>query len=144
MRTRSNKKPSRRHDRKVLVAEESTKSWADSNSESSSSSSSSSDSEQVEVHCFMADQTSDDENSPKLNDNGKSGIGCSKPESSTPNWIKNKLDKDKAKAGQRPFVPNQPWHNSKKVKLGWKKFQRRRDEHDQSMKSQLKRSPRRS
>ncbi|KZV41867.1 hypothetical protein F511_16811 [Dorcoceras hygrometricum] len=61
MRTSSNKKPSRRHDRKVLVAEESTKSWADSDSESSSSSSSSSDSEQEEVHCFMADQTSDDE-----------------------------------------------------------------------------------
>ncbi|KZV28716.1 hypothetical protein F511_30250 [Dorcoceras hygrometricum] len=61
MRTSSNKKPSRRHDRKVLVAEESTKSWADSDSESSSSSSSSSYSEQEEVHCLMADQTSDDE-----------------------------------------------------------------------------------
>ncbi|KZV58694.1 hypothetical protein F511_30253 [Dorcoceras hygrometricum] len=61
MRTSSNKKPSRRHDRKVLVAEESTKSWADSDSDSSSISSSSSDSEQEEVHCFMADQTSDDE-----------------------------------------------------------------------------------
>ncbi|KZV28149.1 hypothetical protein F511_27626 [Dorcoceras hygrometricum] len=61
MRTSSNKKPSRRHDRKVLVAEESTKSWADSDSESSSSSSSSCDSEQEEVHCLMANQTSDDE-----------------------------------------------------------------------------------
>ncbi|KZV45508.1 hypothetical protein F511_08011 [Dorcoceras hygrometricum] len=61
MRMRRDKKPSRKHDRKVLVAEESTKSWADSDSESSSSSSSSSDSEQEEVHCLMADQTSDDE-----------------------------------------------------------------------------------
>ncbi|KZV21356.1 hypothetical protein F511_18890 [Dorcoceras hygrometricum] len=61
MRTRSDKRPSRKHDRKVLVAEESTKSWADTDSESSSSSSSSSDSEQEEVHCLMADQTSDDE-----------------------------------------------------------------------------------
>ncbi|KZV25905.1 hypothetical protein F511_31522 [Dorcoceras hygrometricum] len=61
MRTRGDKRTSRKHDRKVLVAEESTKSWADTDSESSSSSSSSSDSEQEEVHCLMADQTSDDE-----------------------------------------------------------------------------------
>ncbi|KZV25321.1 hypothetical protein F511_24417 [Dorcoceras hygrometricum] len=61
MRTRSDKRPSRKHDRKVLVAEESTKSWADTDSESSSSSSSSSDGEHEEVHCLMADQTSDDE-----------------------------------------------------------------------------------
>ncbi|KZV53601.1 hypothetical protein F511_38223 [Dorcoceras hygrometricum] len=61
MRTRGDKRSSRKHDRKVLVAEESTKSWADTDSESSSSSSSSSDSEQEEVHCLMADQTSDDE-----------------------------------------------------------------------------------
>ncbi|KZV49921.1 hypothetical protein F511_31553 [Dorcoceras hygrometricum] len=59
--TSSNQKSSRRNDRKVLVAEESTKSWADSDSDSSSSSSSSSDSEQEEVHCFMADHASDDE-----------------------------------------------------------------------------------
>ncbi|KZV44840.1 hypothetical protein F511_09120 [Dorcoceras hygrometricum] len=43
------------------MAEESTKSWADNDSDSSSSSSSSSDSEQEEVHCLMADQTSDDD-----------------------------------------------------------------------------------
>ncbi|KZV48025.1 hypothetical protein F511_28083 [Dorcoceras hygrometricum] len=61
MRTRGDKRPNHKHDRKVLVAEESTKSWADTNSESSSSSSSSSDSEQEEVHYLMADQTSDDE-----------------------------------------------------------------------------------
>ncbi|KZV17004.1 hypothetical protein F511_26888 [Dorcoceras hygrometricum] len=61
MRTRGDKRPSRKHDRKVLVAEESTKSWADTDSESSSSSSSSSDSEQEEVHCLMADQASYDE-----------------------------------------------------------------------------------
>ncbi|KZV23011.1 hypothetical protein F511_33256 [Dorcoceras hygrometricum] len=61
MKTSSNKIFSRKHDRKVLVAEESTKSWADSDSDSSSSSSSSSDSEQEEVRCFMADQTADDE-----------------------------------------------------------------------------------
>ncbi|KZV27095.1 hypothetical protein F511_37244 [Dorcoceras hygrometricum] len=66
MKTSSNKRFSRKHDRNVLVAEESTKSWADSDSDSSSSSSSSSDSEQDEVHCFMADQTDDDERLDKL------------------------------------------------------------------------------
>ncbi|KZV45729.1 hypothetical protein F511_44554 [Dorcoceras hygrometricum] len=61
MRTRGDKRPSLKNDHKVLVAEESNKSWADTDSDSTSSSSSSSDSEQVEVHCLMADQTSDDE-----------------------------------------------------------------------------------
>ncbi|KZV33864.1 hypothetical protein F511_29851 [Dorcoceras hygrometricum] len=61
MKTSSNKRLSRKHDRKLLVAEESTKSWADTVSDSSSSSSSSSDSEQEEVHCFMAEQMDDDE-----------------------------------------------------------------------------------
>ncbi|KZV34514.1 hypothetical protein F511_21751 [Dorcoceras hygrometricum] len=61
MKTSSNKKFSRRNNRKVLMAEESTKSWADSDSETSSTSSSSSDSEQEEVHYFMADQTDDEE-----------------------------------------------------------------------------------
>ncbi|KZV22138.1 hypothetical protein F511_29019 [Dorcoceras hygrometricum] len=61
MRTNNNKRFSRKQDRKVLMAEESTKSWADSDSESSSSSSSSSESEQEEVHCMMADHAEDDE-----------------------------------------------------------------------------------
>ncbi|KZV58033.1 125 kDa kinesin-related protein-like [Dorcoceras hygrometricum] len=61
--------------------------------------------------CFES-VTYDDQNSPKLSDNGKAGIGFSKPESSKPNWLKNKLDKDKAKAGQKPFVPNQSWRSS--------------------------------
>ncbi|KZV45423.1 hypothetical protein F511_42340 [Dorcoceras hygrometricum] len=61
MRARTDKKPSIKYDQKVLVAEESTKIWADTDSDSTSSSSSSCDSEQEEVHCLMADQTSDDE-----------------------------------------------------------------------------------
>ncbi|KZV56747.1 hypothetical protein F511_40021 [Dorcoceras hygrometricum] len=61
MKTSNKKRFSRKHDRKVLVAEESTKSWADSDLDSSSRSSSSSESEQEEVHCFMADQTDEDE-----------------------------------------------------------------------------------
>ncbi|KZV16030.1 hypothetical protein F511_26159 [Dorcoceras hygrometricum] len=304
MRTRGDKTPSRKHDRKVLVDEESIKRWADTDSESSSSSSSSSDSEQEEVHCLMADQTSDDEvfdfsnveftredlvsalndmvkeykkfshsfeeaksenislksssiesssdeledidslkielskliaendllrnesselkaevekltkemsswnqsacalhklheiqksvhgrigsgfssgessegetstqsqseydkfnkmsfvkanviydcfesitfydqNSPKLSDNGKAGIGFQRPENSKPSWLKNKLEKDKAKAGSKSFVPNQPRRNSRKAKSGWTKTQPRRDLSGQKMKSKLNRS----
>ncbi|KZV30819.1 hypothetical protein F511_34161 [Dorcoceras hygrometricum] len=61
MRTRTDKRPNRKNDRKVLVAEESNKNWADTDSDSTSSSSSSSDSEQEDVHCLMANQTSEDE-----------------------------------------------------------------------------------
>ncbi|KZV17406.1 hypothetical protein F511_43522 [Dorcoceras hygrometricum] len=66
--------------------------------------------------CFES-ITFDDQNSPKLNENGKAGIGFSRPESSKPSWLKNRLDKDKEKAGQKPFVPNQPWRSSKKSSL---------------------------
>ncbi|KZV28506.1 hypothetical protein F511_15586 [Dorcoceras hygrometricum] len=61
MKSSNNKRFSRKHDRKVLVAEERTKIWADSDSDESSSSSSSSESEQEDVHCLMADQTDEDE-----------------------------------------------------------------------------------
>ncbi|KZV44196.1 hypothetical protein F511_43650 [Dorcoceras hygrometricum] len=53
--------------------------------------------------CFES-ITFDDQNSPKLNENGKAGIGFSKPENSKPSWLKNKLDKDKAKSGRKPFI----------------------------------------
>ncbi|KZV30884.1 chitinase domain-containing protein 1 [Dorcoceras hygrometricum] len=49
--------------------------------------------------CFES-ITFDDQNSPKLSDNGKAGIGFQRPENSKPSWLKNKLDKDKAKAGR--------------------------------------------
>ncbi|KZV57421.1 hypothetical protein F511_04858 [Dorcoceras hygrometricum] len=84
----------------------------------------------------------DNQNSPKLNENGKAGIGFSKPERFKPDWLKNRLDKDKAKASHKPFVPNQSWHNSKKVKSSWKKFQQRRDQHDHYTKPKLKRPAR--
>ncbi|KZV24637.1 hypothetical protein F511_37283 [Dorcoceras hygrometricum] len=89
--------------------------------------------------CFES-ITFDDQNSPKLSDNGKAGIGFSKPESSKPSWLKNILDKDKVKAGRKPFVPNQPWLSSTKVKSGWTKNQPRRDLNGQNMKSKLNRS----
>ncbi|KZV38477.1 hypothetical protein F511_37153 [Dorcoceras hygrometricum] len=71
--------------------------------------------------------TFDDLKSHKLNDNGKDRIGFQRPENSKPSWLKNKLDKDKAKAGSKSFVPNQPRRNSRKAKSGWTKAQPRRD-----------------
>ncbi|KZV58385.1 hypothetical protein F511_15508 [Dorcoceras hygrometricum] len=270
MRKRSDKNPNRKYDRKVLVAEESTKSWADSDSDSSSSNSSSSDSEQEEVHCLMADQTSDDEEvkaenidlknssvkpstvqlgktdslkielsklkaenellrsksceleseieklnsimsswtqssisldklceiqkpandrtglgfntsersfgetctqsnlahdkfkkmsfvkasvihdpcesvryddqiSELLNKKGKAGIGYDRPESSKSGWLKNRLDKEKAKAGSKSFVQNQQRRVSKKVKCEWKKVRPCRDLNGQNTKPKLNR-----
>ncbi|KZV27483.1 hypothetical protein F511_17697 [Dorcoceras hygrometricum] len=303
----NNKKFSRRNDRKVLMAEESTKSWADSESETSSTSSSSSDSEQEEVHCFMANQTDDDEvfdfanseftredlvqalndmvheyktlshtfkeikaenaslknssaesssdeledtdslktelsrlkiendllrnearklkaevdklteemsswnkanrslyklyesqkplndktgvgfnyessfgetstqsqpvhdklnkrifvsagvihdclESMRYNDQdtsqpdrkgkGKVGIGYQRPENSKPGWLKNKLNEDKAKAGPKFFVPNQPRHYSRKAKTEWTRNQPRRNPYGQNIKSKFKRPAR--
>ncbi|KZV20838.1 hypothetical protein F511_42058 [Dorcoceras hygrometricum] len=64
--------------------------------------------------------TYDDQTSHKLNLKGKAGIGFQRPENSKPSWLKNKLDKDKAKAGSKSFVPNQPRRNSPKVKSSWR------------------------
>ncbi|KZV41695.1 hypothetical protein F511_09429 [Dorcoceras hygrometricum] len=304
MRTSGDKRPSRKNDRKVLVAEESNRNWADTDSDYSSSSSSSSDSEHEEVHCLMSDQTSDDEvfdfsnieftqedlvsalndmvkeyrkvshtfeevkaentdlknssvepstvelgeadslqielnklkaenellrsNSCELeseieklnsimssctqssisldklceiqklandrtglgfntgerssgetctrsnlahdkfkkknfvkaslihdpcesvryddqildllNKKGKAGIGYDRPESSKSSWLKNRLDKEKAKAGSKSFVQNQQRRGSKKVKSEWKKFRPRRDLNGQNTKPKLNRS----
>ncbi|KZV22207.1 hypothetical protein F511_09425 [Dorcoceras hygrometricum] len=65
--------------------------------------------------------TYNDQIPQKLNHKVKAGIGFQKPENSKPSWLKNKLDKDKAKAGRKAFVPNQSWRSSKIVKSGWKK-----------------------
>ncbi|KZV57727.1 hypothetical protein F511_20557 [Dorcoceras hygrometricum] len=43
----------------------------------------------------------DDQIVSKLNQKGKSGIGYAEPENSKPNWLKNRLDKDQAKAGSQ-------------------------------------------
>ncbi|KZV50654.1 hypothetical protein F511_30065 [Dorcoceras hygrometricum] len=59
-RNRFEKRPNKMNDRKVLVAEERNNKWADSDSETTSSSSSG-ESEQEEVHCLMANQTTNDE-----------------------------------------------------------------------------------
>ncbi|KZV16204.1 hypothetical protein F511_28297 [Dorcoceras hygrometricum] len=65
----------------------------------------------------------DDQILELLNKKGKAGIGYDRPESSKSGWLKNRLDKEKAKAGSKSFVQNQQRRDSKKVKYEWKKDQ---------------------
>ncbi|KZT75596.1 hypothetical protein F511_47379 [Dorcoceras hygrometricum] len=60
-----------------------------------------------------------DTSQPDLKEKGKVGVGYQGFENSKPGWLKNKLNKDKAKAGPKFFVPNQPRHYSKKAKTEW-------------------------
>ncbi|KZV54094.1 spindle pole body component 110-like [Dorcoceras hygrometricum] len=92
------------------------------------------------IHDPYESMTYNDQTPQKLNHKAKAGIGFQKPENSKPSWLKNKLDKDKAKAGRKSFVPNQPWRSSTKVKSGWKRVQPKRDLNGQNMKSKLNRS----
>ncbi|KZV28035.1 filament-like plant protein 7 [Dorcoceras hygrometricum] len=57
----------------------------------------------------------DDQNSSKLNQKGKAGIGYLRLENSKTSWLENRLDKDKAKVGSKSFVSHQPRRSSKKV-----------------------------
>ncbi|KZV54704.1 hypothetical protein F511_05085 [Dorcoceras hygrometricum] len=86
--------------------------------------------------------TYNDQTSQKLNHKGKAGIGYKRTENSKPSWLKNKLDKDKAKAGSKSFAPNHPRHNLTKVKSSWRKVQPKRYLSGQNMKSTLNRSHR--
>ncbi|KZV55452.1 hypothetical protein F511_24346 [Dorcoceras hygrometricum] len=59
--------------------------------------------------------------SPKLNYKGKASIGYTRPENNKPSWLKNILDKDKAKARSKSSVPNhdQRRRGSTKAKSVW-------------------------
>ncbi|KZV44001.1 hypothetical protein F511_13231 [Dorcoceras hygrometricum] len=63
----------------------------------------------------------DEQTSGQLNQKGKAGIAYIRPENSKPSWLKNRLEKDKAKAGSKSSVPNQSRHGSNKVKSAWVK-----------------------
>ncbi|KZV38715.1 hypothetical protein F511_26007 [Dorcoceras hygrometricum] len=82
----------------------------------------------------------DEQSSSQSSHEGKDGIGNQRPESSKPSWLKNKLDKDKAKAGSKSHVQHQPRRNFRKAKSSWKKTQPRRDPVGQNVKSKLHRS----
>ncbi|KZV21217.1 hypothetical protein F511_17951 [Dorcoceras hygrometricum] len=67
-----------------------------------------------------------DQISRQLNQKGKAGIGYVRPENTKSSWIKNRLDRDKAKAGSKSSVQNQQRRGSRKVKSEWRKVHPRR------------------
>ncbi|KZV54131.1 hypothetical protein F511_37410 [Dorcoceras hygrometricum] len=69
----------------------------------------------------------DDQTSGQLNQKGKAGIGYIRPENFKPSWLKNRLDKEKARDDSKSSVPHQPRRGPKKVKSVWKMVQPRRD-----------------
>ncbi|KZV27678.1 hypothetical protein F511_42187 [Dorcoceras hygrometricum] len=82
----------------------------------------------------------DDQISGQQNQKGKADIGYVRPENSKSSWLKNRLDKEKAKVGSKSFVQNQQRRGSKKVKSEWRKVQLRRDLNGQDSKPKLNRS----
>ncbi|KZV27654.1 auxin response factor 19-like [Dorcoceras hygrometricum] len=54
----------------------------------------------------------DDQSSGQLNQKGKADIGYIRPENSKPSWLKNRLEKNMAKAGSKSSVPNQSRHGA--------------------------------
>ncbi|KZV36824.1 hypothetical protein F511_03548 [Dorcoceras hygrometricum] len=81
-----------------------------------------------------------DQISGQLNQKGKAGIGYVRPENSKSSWLKNRLDKEKEKAGSKSFVQNQHRRGSRKVKSEWRKIQPRRNLNGQNTKPKLNRS----
>ncbi|KZV58101.1 hypothetical protein F511_36011 [Dorcoceras hygrometricum] len=67
-------------------------------------------------------------------------MGYSRPENSKPSWLKNRLEKNKAKAGSNSSVLNQSKCGSKKVKSVWVKVQPQRDLNGPHTKPKLNRS----
>ncbi|KZV26472.1 hypothetical protein F511_35951 [Dorcoceras hygrometricum] len=57
------------------------------------------------IHNCCESMTYNDQNSSQLNQKGKAGIGYVRPENKL-SWLKNKLDKEKEKAGSKSFVQN--------------------------------------
>ncbi|KZV24491.1 splicing factor 3B subunit 1-like [Dorcoceras hygrometricum] len=82
----------------------------------------------------------DDQTSGQLNQKGKSGIVYIRPENSKPSWLKNRLDKEKARSGSMSSGPHQPRWSSTKVKSVWTKVQPRRDLNGPHTKPKLNRS----
>ncbi|KZV35557.1 hypothetical protein F511_32417 [Dorcoceras hygrometricum] len=77
------------------------------------------------IHDVYESVKYDDQFTGQLNHKGKNGIGYIKPENCKPSWLKNRLDKDKAKAVLKLSVPNQQMRGSTKAK--WVKIQPKHD-----------------
>ncbi|KZV43908.1 hypothetical protein F511_11716 [Dorcoceras hygrometricum] len=69
----------------------------------------------------------DDQFTGQLNHKGKKGIGYVKPENCKPNWLTNRLEKDKVKVVPKSSIPNQQRCGSTKAKYVWIKVQSKRD-----------------
>ncbi|KZV56259.1 hypothetical protein F511_29674 [Dorcoceras hygrometricum] len=82
----------------------------------------------------------DEQISGQLNQKGKAGIGYVRLENSKFSWLKNRLDKEKSKAGSKSIVQNQQRRGSKKVKSEWRNVQPQRDLNGQNTKPNLDRS----
>ncbi|KZV33543.1 hypothetical protein F511_34216 [Dorcoceras hygrometricum] len=82
----------------------------------------------------------DDQTSGQLNQKGKAGTGYIRLENSKPSWQKNRLDKDKEKAGSKSYVLNQFRRGSKTVKSVWVKVQPQLDLNGPYTKPKLNRS----
>ncbi|KZV43887.1 hypothetical protein F511_14604 [Dorcoceras hygrometricum] len=63
----------------------------------------------------------DDQYTGQLNYKGEAGTGYTRSENNKLSWLKNSLDKDKAKAGYKSSVPNQRRRGSTKAKSVWAK-----------------------
>ncbi|KZV52971.1 hypothetical protein F511_21622 [Dorcoceras hygrometricum] len=68
------------------------------------------------IHDTLESVKYDDQNVSKLNQKVKSGIGYFEPNNSKPSWLKNRLDKDRAKAGSQSSNMHQQRHSSVKVR----------------------------
>ncbi|KZV50545.1 protein trichome birefringence-like 40 [Dorcoceras hygrometricum] len=92
------------------------------------------------IHDTCESARCDDQISGQLNQKGKVGVGYVRPENSKSSWLKNRLDKKKAKDGYKSFVQNKQRRGSQKVKYEWRKVQPRRDLNGQNTKPKLSRS----
>ncbi|KZV17095.1 hypothetical protein F511_24113 [Dorcoceras hygrometricum] len=68
------------------------------------------------IHDVCESVKYDDQFTGQLNYKGENGIGYIKPENCKPNWLTNRLEKDKAKAVPKSFVLNQQRRGSTKAK----------------------------
>ncbi|KZV33868.1 DNA-directed RNA polymerase II subunit 3 [Dorcoceras hygrometricum] len=92
------------------------------------------------IHDTLESVKYDDQIMSKLNQRGKPGIGYVEPENSKPSWLKNRLDKNRARAGLQSSDLHQQRRNPVKVRKHNRAYQLRRDLDGQSTKPMFKRS----
>ncbi|KZV23561.1 hypothetical protein F511_05115 [Dorcoceras hygrometricum] len=66
------------------------------------------------LHDTLESVKYDDQIVSKMNQKGNSGIGYAEPENSKPSWLKNRLDKDRARAGSQSSDLHKQRHSSVK------------------------------